>query len=106
MTTLEKVESSVVIGGRGCENCIFWTEYSEIGKTLNKFVGRWGRCSESSQIKDINSRQLVHKLTSQERVNTDVNRLSIETTILSTTPTFSCKFMRIPLNDTKEGNKP
>lgn len=106
MATLQNPQVLKEIGGRGCENCIFWSEYGQMNLTLNNFVGRWGRCHNTEQLKDINRRKLVSQLTSQERVNTDLNRLTLDTMILSTTPTFSCPNMRIPLDDEKSnGNQ-
>lgn len=105
MATLENPQLLKEIGGRGCENCIFWSEYGPMTLTLNKFVGKWGRCSHKGQLDDINKRKLTSKLTSPERVNTDINRLALDTIILSTTPTFSCSNMRIAKDEDGKGDK-
>jgi hypothetical protein len=99
MATLQDPQLIKEVGGKGCEECIFWAEYGERSLTLNKFVGRWGRCSNKVQLDDINKRKLTSQLTSIERINTDVNRLALDAIILSTTPTFSCDNMRIPKVD-------
>jgi hypothetical protein len=105
MATLEDAQAVTSIGGLGCEGCIYWTEYSSMGLSLNGFVGRWGRCVSKKQIDDINRRQLIKRLTSTERVNTNINRLNVSTVILSTTPTFNCTNMKIPVDaEDKKGN--
>lgn len=98
---LEQLETKTDIGGRGCENCLHWKEYGSMTLELYGFVGKWGRCYNEKTAEELNRKYLTQRTTPKDRTQTHINRLSLESMIISTTPTYSCPNMRIPL-DKKE----
>jgi hypothetical protein len=96
MAVLELTRPDKTTGGIGCDCCIYWQEYGEMNKELYGLEGKWGRCSSQQEIDHINRTSLLNKITLQERLNTKLKRLSIQSIVLSTTNTFTCRFVKIP----------
>jgi hypothetical protein len=93
---LEQLEKTIAVGGLGCESCMYWQEYGPMTLELYSLVGRWGRCSNLKATHDINNKYLRQTTSTNDRIMTNINRLGIDTQILSTCPTYSCSSMRIP----------
>lgn len=108
MAVLDEIQTEKKTGKIGCDSCMYWSEYGEQNLELYGFVGRWGRCSSVEQVKAMDRKSLLNQVTLVERLNTNLNRLSIESKILSTTPKFTCPHVKIPYEqqDKKSTNDP
>ena len=96
MAVLDETKTEKKTGKLGCDICMHWTEYGQQSLELHGFVGRWGRCVSVDQVKEMDRKSLLNQVTLVERLNTNLNRLSIEAKVLSTTPTFTCPHVKIP----------
>jgi hypothetical protein len=96
MSVLEEIAVQKQTGKIGCDSCIFWQEYGPMNIALYGLVGKWGRCSSVQQVKDINNKYIIKKLWMVDRLNTNLTRLSVDTIVLATTPTYTCPHVKIP----------
>lgn len=103
---LEQLERTAIVGGLGCESCMYWQEYGPMTLELYSLVGRWGRCGNVKAAHDINNKYLRQTTSTVDRTKTHITRLGIDTQILSTCPTYSCSNMRIPAPPTPPTTDP
>lgn len=100
---LSELDSLTAVGGRGCENCMYWNPYGPLNLSLYSLVGKWGRCNNPDAVDALNKKFLTQQTSSEDRVNVVITRLTPGLTVASTTPTYSCNKMRLQTNNPDKG---
>lgn len=94
----ETPDKLVHIGGNGCKLCRFWSPYTEYKSSWLGLVGaNWGRCLNNENI-TLAMREARGEVPpeeglrtdSKDRANVDIEPLSEDTVIVSTTENYSC----------------
>lgn len=96
---LETPTKNLHIGGFGCKMCRFWKRYEELQVRMlrlpqNGELITWGRCFNNENIVACLADDEAFRDNSKNRSNVDVERLSEDTVIMSTTENYGCKKFR------------
>lgn len=79
------------IGGVGCKMCRFWERYGEQQVALYSLPDtNWGRCLNNLNVDECRRNEQAFTDTSKDRLNVDIERLSDDMVVMSTTENYSC----------------